>query len=416
MNNQKDVIILGVGITGLGAGLTSGYPIYEANNCPGGLCTSYYREGYRFELSGGKWIFGVTPTLKRFLSSFGTLQEYTRSASVYFSRYNIYIPYPIQNHLWKLGTNLAKECLIELMAVSYDKPDTMLEWLYQNFGDILTRLFFKPFNKRYTADLCRWIAPQDNHKSPLDIPLIIQGAFEDTKAVGYNINFMYPKEGLAVLINRMAEKCQIHYNKRAFKIDIDTKEVFFEDGTSEHYETLLSTLPLDKMLEMTHLQVESKPDPYTSVLVVNIGAERGPNCPDDHWLYIPDSVSGFHRVGFYSNVDKSFLPPGSKNKVSLYVEKAYKAGQKPSPSEIGEYVQKTVKELIEWGFVGNVEVISSHWIETAYTWKWPESTWKQEAIDTLETHDIIQMGRYGRWQFQGIAESLREGLLGGIAI
>lgn len=65
--------ILGGGITGLAAGLSSGLPVLEAAPEPGGICSSYYvrpgsdqrlahapsdENAYRFELGGGHWIFG----------------------------------------------------------------------------------------------------------------------------------------------------------------------------------------------------------------------------------------------------------------------------------------------------------------------------------------------------------------------
>ena len=65
------------------------------------------------------------------------------------------------------------------------------------------------------------------------------------------------------------------------------------------------------MIAMSGLAVDGTPEPYTSVLVLNIGAVRGPECPEDHWLYNPDATSGLHRVGFYSNVDTHFLPASS---------------------------------------------------------------------------------------------------------
>lgn len=42
-------------------------------------------------------------------------------------------------------------------------------------------------------------------------------------------------------------------------------------------------------------------------------------------LYNPDAKSGFHRVGFYSNVDCSFQPKSARQAnegVSIYVERA----------------------------------------------------------------------------------------------
>jgi hypothetical protein len=151
-------------------------------------------------------------------------------------------------------------------------------------------------------------------------------------------------------------------------------------------------------------------------LVLNIGATKGEHCPDDHWLYVPHSESGFHRVGFYSNVADSFLPASSraaKDKVSIYIERAYLPGMKPQEDEIETYSKQVVKELKQWGYIVEAEVVHPTWVDVAYTWSWPNSNWTQEAIKTLQEQDIYQIGRYGRWIFQGIADSIRDGFIAG---
>jgi protoporphyrinogen oxidase len=182
------------------------------------------------------------------------------------------------------------------------------------------------------------------------------------------------------------------------------------------YDLLVSTLPLNRMLEMTGLRLKEDSDPYTSVLVLNIGAMRGPCCPDDHWIYVPRSKAGFHRVGFYSNVDASFLPRScreARDRVSIYVEKAYPGGQRPSPEDIAACSQATVEELRQWGFISTAEAVDPTWIDVAYTWSRPGSKWREVALKTLEEHDVIMVGRYGRWVFQGIADSIRDGFFVG---
>lgn len=182
------------------------------------------------------------------------------------------------------------------------------------------------------------------------------------------------------------------------------------------YDTLISTLPLNKMMAMTGLHVSAQEDPHTSVLVLNIGALRGPNCPDDHWLYNPDATSGFHRVGFYSNVDRSFLPASARPRneaVSIYVERAFVGGETLTQQEVEGYSKAVVQELQEWGYITEAEVVDPTWIDVAYTWSYPNSRWKQQAIQKLEDQSVYQVGRYGRWIFQGIADSIRDGFYAG---
>jgi len=437
MKGDMNKLILGAGVTGLAAGYASGLPVYEAEEWPGGICSSYYvrpgsterlhtppkdGEAYRFEIGGGHWIFGGDPLVLRFIRSLTPVKSYVRRSAVYFPDKELSVPYPLQNHLRYLGQDVAAQVLQELVKGGQHqvgKVATMADWLRASFGPTLCDLFFEPFHDLYTAGLYREIAPQDVYKTPVDLTLIIRGAFGDVPQVGYNVTFLYPEEGLNMLAMRLAGRCDIRYGKRVVQIDIMEKVVYFEDGSSEGYEEIISTLPLNQMIEMTGLEVAERPDPATAVLVVNIGALKGPQCPDEHWLYIPRSRAGFHRVGFYSNVDPSFLPASSRereNRVSIYVEKAYREGVKPGKGEIEQICQQTVQKLQDWGWIGEVEVVDPTWIEVAYTWSWPGSRWRERALEALEKQGIYQIGRYGRWVFQGIADSIRDGLMAGGAV
>jgi protoporphyrinogen oxidase len=293
----------------------------------------------------------------------------------------------------------------------------MSDWLKATFGPSLCELFFEPFHELYTAGLYREIAPQDAYKTPINPTLLIRGAFDNVQQVGYNVKFIYPEEGLNILTLRLAERCNIHYGKRVVQIDVKEKVVYFEDGLSQGYEEIISTLPLNRMMEMAGLQVEERPDPATAVLVANIGGVKGPHCPKEHWVYIPKSGVGFHRVGFYSNVDPSFLPSfsrGRSDRVRIYVEKAYREKMRPSEGEIDKICHKIVQELQDWGWIDKAEVVDPTWIDVAYTWSWPGSKWREKALKALEECGIYQVGRYARWVFQGIADSIRDGALSGI--
>lgn len=432
---KKDNIIIGAGMTGLAAGMGSGLPVYESETVPGGICSSYYLtpgsgerlykspedgEAYRFEIGGGHWIFGGDPAVIHFIKSLGPVKSYNRKSSVYFSKLGLYVPYPIQNHLSCLGKDIATKAIDEIINAPDGTPKTMADWLEMSFGKTLLELFFAPFHELYTAGLWTRIAPQDSYKSPVNLSIALQGAIDKAPPpVGYNVTYVYPREGLNTLAQRMAKKCDVNYGKRVARISVKKKEVFFSDGSGAKFANLISTLPLNKALEMAGVKVDEKPASYTSVLVLNIGATRGKKCPEDHWLYIPDSDSKFHRVGFYSNVDASFMPKSSRKgneRVSIYVEKAYQNGKKPGDREIRAYSDSVVWELRSWGFISKAETVDPTWIDVAYTWSMPGSKWKERALNELEKKGIYQIGRYGRWIFQGIAESIKDGFFIGGAL
>jgi len=103
------------------------------------------------------------------------------------------------------------------------------------------------------------------------------------------------------------------------------------------------------------------------------------------------------------------------NRVSIYVERAYPGSAKPSLDEIESYSQAAMRELQEWEYLAEVEVCSPSWIDIAFTWANPGSQWRAQSIRKLQSKQIYPVGRYARWVFQGIADSLREGFTIGAA-
>ena len=418
--------ILGAGFTGLAAAMASGGTVYEAADDPGGICASYYcapgdavrsatppadEEAYRFELGGGHWIFGGDPAVLTRLGALAPMRSYTRRASVRLRERAVMVDYPFQMATASLPRDLAARVAADRVHLGDGTTaDTMQAWLADRFGPTMCELFFFPFHERYTAGLYQSVAPQDGYKTPPDRAGL--GAER-----GYNATFRYPIDGLSALARRMADQCDVRYGKRVVSIDTKAAMLGFADGTEVGYTgRLISTLPLHEMLALTGEAVAASPDPYTSVLVLNIGAGRGPRCGSSHWVYEPESTSGFHRIGCYSNVDSSFLPASARatgDRVGIYVERAYRGGDRPSDAAIANYVDDAVRELQNLGVIETVEVCDPTWIDVAYTWSWPGSTWREVALDALTRAGVEQVGRYGRWNFQGIADSVRDGLAHG---
>lgn len=431
--DKKETIILGAGITGLSAGYVSGLTVYESTNNVGGICNSYYMrrnseerlqsqpiddESYRFENGGGHWIFGGDPSVVKMMRSLTEFKNYPRKASVFLGKDDLFIPYPIQNNLSYLDKKISKRAFKEIEKNGYSETiKTFEDWLSFNFGKSLCDIFFHPFNKLYTAGLYKIIAPQDGYKSPVNKEDVRKGFLGKSNSVGYNTTFIYPDKGLDELMRRLKDGCQINFNKKVTKIDLKNKVVHFSDKSSTNYKEIISTIPLDKMIQVTGIKIDEKCNPSTSVLVLNIGAKKGVKCPKDHWVYMPKNKAGFHRVGFYSNVDQSFLPKSRRveNYVSIYVEKAYKKRAIPSKKEVDEFSKNVIKELKELGWILEVEVLDPTWIETAYTWSYPKSKWREKSLRELEKNNIYQIGRYGRWVFQGLADSIKDGLMIGAA-
>ena len=166
--SETPIAILGGGMTGLAAGWASGLPVLEAEEAPGGICSSYYLrpgtqqrlpqpppdgEAYRFEIGGGHWIFGGDPAVLRLIRTLAPTAAYERKSSVFFPDQNLYVPYPLQNHLGHLSKELRTRALVEILTTAKGKFRTMADWIVQSFGPTLTESFFGPFHELYTAGL-----------------------------------------------------------------------------------------------------------------------------------------------------------------------------------------------------------------------------------------------------------------------
>jgi protoporphyrinogen oxidase len=123
-------------MTGLAAGWASGLPVYEAEEAPGGICSSYYigpgtherlhrpppdEEAYRFEIGGGHWIFGGDPSVLRLIRKLAPAGVYQRKSSVFFPDQSLYVPYPLQNYLGYLNKDLRTKALAEILTTPKGK-------------------------------------------------------------------------------------------------------------------------------------------------------------------------------------------------------------------------------------------------------------------------------------------------------
>ena len=364
-------MILGAGFTGLAAGIKTKETIYEATGKAGGICTSYNKSGFQFFNGGPHLLFGKGVGLD-YIKSLVPVNEYTKKAGVY---YNSIFPYPIQT--------------TAQMPISCNEG-SMKDWVSKRFSQAECNLFFNPFNEKYTAGLYDSIIQYDDYKTP------------PAGSNGFVSTFCDPVDGLDTLVDKMAAQNTIKYNSRAIGINTESKYVEFKDGIV-CYDRLISTIPLGQLLYLCGNK--SIDLPYSSVFVLNIGAEKGRNFPSEHWLYIPFCKAGFHRITFYSNIDATKAPEGKAN---LAVEIAFGSEYDYEDLDV-EYIEKCViEELQSWGFIGDVIVTDPSWVRCAYTWLFNKED-RINALQWLEDRGIKSIGRYGNWVFTGITNSIEQG-------
>jgi protoporphyrinogen oxidase len=415
------IVILGAGVAGLSAAFHLAgkeFEIFERERAAGGLCRSVTHDGFTFDYTG-HLLHLSQPYTKKLLDDLlpDQLVRNQRNSAIYFK--GTFVPFPFQANLWALPKEITRECLIEFIRTSRAKERIgadFLSWIYQAFGSGIARYFMVPYNEKL------WRIPLDEISLEWvekfiprpTLEEVIDGALGvNLKGFGYNQEFLYPlKGGIGILPQAFLAKVGvIHLGKEAKSIDIKKKVIRFQDGSTTNYSTLISSLPLDELLQRS----EPLPDAiknlrnslrYVSVININLGVKRE-RISDFHWIYYPEPAYPFYRVGFLSNFSPHVAPTGTS---SIYVEISCLPSDPPSVDRVRE---ETISSLIACGILReNDEILTEKilMIKHAYViYDLFRYQHLNSIIQFLRSKHIYPIGRYGLWEYATMEEAILQG-------
>ena len=128
------------------------------------------------------------------------------------------------------------------------------EWLRVQYGDYFAENFPFKYTRKYWGvepkDLeTKWVG---NRMHSPDLDQVLKGAFEtQEKNFYYTSHMKYPKKGgFRSILNTCREGLDIKFNKEVIKIDIENKNIIFNDGSNASYSRLISSLPLPEIIKM----------------------------------------------------------------------------------------------------------------------------------------------------------------------
>lgn len=420
------VVILGAGLTGLSTAYhlekngCFDFKIYEKEATAGGLCRSVTDQGFTFDYTG-HLLHSNDPYFTEFLTNVVGLDELEIIKRRSFIRlHDTYTPFPIQVNLHGLPTQVIIDCIEGFMDRPKTKttPKSFYDWALQKFGKGLTDLFFVPYQQKlFSYDIHQITASWTGRFVPeTSLKAILQGSLVAPKddVIGYNANFYYPKKGgIQFWVNKLAEKITtpIHTGYTVEQVDLVNKIVTFSNGDFEPFETLVSTLPLDRLLGLikesasTSLTKASKKLLCNSVINFNLGIAK-PNLSDKHWIYLPEDKYIPYRLGFYNNFSKQMAP---ENCSSMYGEIAFlKRLPQPSTQLVASAVTQ-MQELFDFGASDIITQRVMH-IDRAYV---IYDFWREKNLPALHTalvnENVHSIGRYGAWKYASMQESLLDG-------
>jgi protoporphyrinogen oxidase len=416
------VVVIGGGLAGLSAAhhLVEHDPlVFEKERVIGGLCRSFTQDGFTFDCTG-HLIHLKNPYTKDLIARLlpDAFNSIERLAAIHSK--STTTPYPFQANTYGLPPEVVKECVVgfveTLHASGNGSPRNFHEWALKTFGAGIAKHFMVPYNEKFwkqdlrtiTADWVSWSIP----KPTLDE--VVNGALGLTnRGMGYNPRFIYPKSGgidcLPLALARPIRNLCV--NETVAHIDPKKKYVRLSGGREESYETLITTLPLP----MTYGLLTDTPDSLKhaasrlhaiSVLNLNIGVDR-PQVSDQHWIYYPEDQYIFSRVGFPANFSDSVAPEGTS---SMYIEITH---QPDARLNVDEAFDRSISDLQKCGILDpGDKILTRHVLDIPYAYVVFDRHRQdhiQELIDYLESRDIYTAGRYGRWDYYSMEDSILSG-------
>jgi protoporphyrinogen oxidase len=421
---MSKIVIIGAGLTGLSTAYHlekrkfNNFKIFEKENESGGLCRSVKQDGFTFDYTG-HLLHINDPYFEKFIKetiNIKNMNSIVRRSFIY--SHGKFTNYPFQINLKGLDPEIIADCIEGYIKRKPCKKQnkSFYDWALENFGIAIAKNFFIPFqNKIFDHDIKKITSTWTGRFVPkTSLRQMIIGAIKDPEnSVGYNSNFYYPKkDGINSWITNIKKKIktEIKINHEVAKINIKNKEILFTNGHVENYDHLVTTMPLDILLEKIEkdsssgLKNAKKHLLCNSVVNFNLGISR--NISDKHWIYFPENQFPFYRIGFPHNFSNNMAP---QNCSSLYGEFSY---LNKSKIDITQKLKESLKQTKKLLDLQENEILTEKTINISHAYViydfWRERN-LPKILTMLEKYDIHSIGRYGQWKYSSMQEAILDG-------
>lgn len=420
MREQVDNLILGAGISGLGAsyalkGRGEKSVILEKDNTYGGLCGNITINGFRFD----RFVHLSFTTIKEVNDIFsqvegGIYRHLPNPSNIYKG---IWIKHPAQNNLYVLDED-EKNAIIEDFKkrpdASTEKVNNYEDWLRLQFGNYFAEHFPMVYTRKYwmkeASELRTEWAGKRIYQPSLD-EVIAGSKAEDERITYYAKEMRYPKTGgYKHFLSLMAGNADIRYHAEVKHISICDHLVKTADGKEFSYERLISSLPLPELIPMLD-NVPEVVNEAVSRLEATCGyhvsiALKTKDIPPYLWWYIYDEDNLASRVYSPSMKSPDNAPAGCS---SLQMEVYCKENEYTEK----EILNRTVEKLVEIGIIKQKDILFTHLGFEKYAniiFTEPIYDARKVVRDYLTSIGVETIGRFGEWDYLWSDQSLLSGL------
>lgn len=405
---------------------TVDWTLVESSPDAGGLArTVVDDQGFLWDM-GGHVIFShyayFTRLLDYLLPSPDDWNSKIREAWVWMR--GTFIPYPLQQNLHRLPKPEVVACIDGLLEnerrrASFTKPVTYADWMEQSFGRGLCDAFMRPYNFKvwaYSADKMNveWMGER---VATVNVSRIIHNMILEKDELGWGPNntFRFPmRGGTGAIWRRLAEMLpqeKFQFGKKVKKIDVISKTISYEDGTSESYDAIVSTMPMNRLCQIVEgttkiprieLLEKAKEFRYSSSHILGFGMEgqAPPHLLSKCWLYFPEDDCPFYRATVFSNYSPYNVPkPGEQWSLMCEV-----AESPEKPVDLANIIAITERGLRNTKLISDdTKIVSRFHVRLEHGYPTPFYGRDQlctPLFEEFEAHQIFSRGRFGTWKYE----------------
>jgi len=452
---EYDVVILGAGPTGLAASLEIGVGslLLEKNSTVGGWCRSVQDGGFTFDYAGHIMFSNDPQVLALYERLLGdNLHWQNREAWIYSK--SVHTRYPFQGALYGLPPEVLKECLTgaiearfgplkkpllkvsptgpsrgtaasdsgamtshassaglsaSALATQQQAPQNFEEFIYKVWGAGVAKHFAIPYNRKL------WAVPLSDMETswlggrvPMpDLEEMIEGALQPVaKPMGPNARFGYPlRGGFQALMDGFLPLLEgdMELEAQVVAVSPSRKSVTLADGRQFRFNSLISTMPLPRLVEAMgneapdFVKEAARQLRHVSVRCVNLGIVRA-DLTNMHWIYYPEDTV-FHRIFVQGNASPHCNAPGG---FGLTCEITY-SPDKPLPVDGNALIQLCIDDCVRVGIIkADDPVWVSNQVDMPYAYVvYDHARAAQVEIirEWMAKSSIVLAGRYSEWEY-----------------
>lgn len=333
-------------------------------------------------------------------------------------------------------------------AVAQSKPHTFDDWILRVMGEGIANIFMRPYNFKV------WGIPthlmqaswMGERVATVDVNRAISNVLHKKEEAGWgpNATFRFPAEGgtggIWKKVARLLPKENTGYGPGKYmeSLDLDEKVAKFQDGTTVKYNSLISTMPLDRLLRMVGQPQWADGLTYSHCHIIGLGIRganpHGAKC----WLYFPEDNCPFYRATIFSHYAEKNCPtadtelptlchggldggasvkPNSSTPAGPYHSLMFEVCEsdlKPvnqDPTKLGgtagtwpQVVMDTIIGAVATGLMGEgAEIVSIYHRRLEYGYPTPSlgrDPVLQKALPWLRERNVWSRGRFGSYKYE----------------